>query len=347
MKKIFSGIVALTVLLTVFMLPAHAAAKTIFSDNFSSANLANKWINPALDSDDKTEDKECEGVPVVKDGVLQLENVKRFGSTPKFYQGDTSGWHTWRIEVKGTNFKSYLDGQLLGEWEYKKNQTTGYISLNCCIFDGAVDDFTITEYEAMPAQPKPPVTTSSKPAPSTSSQKPVASTSSKQPTASSTEVSSTTSTTEEPSSTPDTDQTESKEETPATGALIKTKYKDITIDNTFHSVTMDISLNVKDMLDSFNVTDEYTIRLVTADGKVVEDQQATVADTMKLQILEGSEVAAEYTLNINAKEAVKDKAGFPVWAIVLIVIGGVIVVAAVVLVVLIKTGVIKLKRNKQ
>ncbi len=437
MKKILSIVATLTLFFTILILPTQAAAKTLFSDNFSSADLAAKWINPALDNDSETVDKECEGVATVKDGTLYLENNKRFGSffymgakdiqlqdftltmkmkanlfntgwlgvsfrkdandrfngcnnnfitldfgkkntqgnviysqayrgysgsspatipnkkdvdskTPTFYQGDTSGWHTWRIEVKGTSFKSYLDGQLLGEWEYKKNQTTGYISVNCCIFDGYIDDVTITEYEALPApsvnssssaaESKPPVTTTSKPPVNTSSS---------QPAASNSEVTSTESSSEaDSSSEPGSSQTESDTKAPETGALIKTKYKDVTVDNTFKAITLENTLNVKDMLDSFTIAEGYSIRLVDADGNTVEDQEAIVTDTMKLQVLQGSDAAAEYTLNINAKDTVTGNSGFPGWAIALIIIGGVILIAAAVLVILIQKGVIKITSKK-
>ena len=435
MKKILSIVATLTLLLTILILPTQAATKTLFSDNFSSADLAAKWINPVLDTDPETVDKECEGVASVKNGALYLENNKRFGSffymgakdlqlkdftltmkvktdlfntgwlgvsfrkdvndrfngcnnnfitldfgkkntpgnviysqayrgysgsspatipnkkdvdskTPTFYQGDTSGWHTWRIEVKGTSFKSYLDGQLLGDWEYSKNQTTGYISINCCIFDGYIDDVTITEYEALPATPdkpvsstpasKPPVTTSK---PGSSSSQSVSSNGGVIGTESSIESN--------PASEPTSSQPESSSSSPAVGALIKTKYKDVTVDNTFKSITLENALNVKDMLDSFTVAEGYSIRLVDADGNTVEDQEAAVTDTMKLQVLQGSDTAAEYTLNINAKAAAEEAdSGFPVWAIVLIIIGCLIVVAAVVLLILIRKGIIKFGSKK-
>ena len=435
MKKILSIVTVLTMFIAVLILPTQAAAKTLFSDNFSSADLAAKWINPAIDNDPETVDKECEGVATVKDGTLYLENNKRFGSffymgakdlqlqdftltmkvkpnlfntgrlgvsfrkdandrfngcnnnfitldfgkknttgnviysqayrgysgsspatitnktdvdskTPKFYQGNTSEWLTWRIEVKGTSFKSYLNGQLLGDWEYKKNQTTGYISVNCCIFDGYIDDVTITEYEALPApsvnsssnatESKSPVTNTSKPPVNTTSSQSVASSNSGViNTESSSEVSE-----------PNSSQTESETKTTETGALLKPKYKDVTVDNTFKTITLENALNVKDMLDSFTIAEGYTIRLVDADGNAVEDQEAVVTDTMKLQVLQDSGTTAEYTLNINAKDAINDNTGFLGWAIALIIIGGTILIAAVVLLILVKKGVIKVGSKK-
>ena len=435
MKKILSIVTVLTMFIAVLILPTQAAAKTLFSDNFSSADLAAKWINPAIDNDPETVDKECEGVATVKDGTLYLENNKRFGSffymgakdlqlqdftltmkvkpnlfntgwlgvsfrkdandrfngcnnnfitldfgkknttgnviysqayrgysgsspatitnktdvdskTPKFYQGNTSEWLTWRIEVKGTSFKSYLNGQLLGDWEYKKNQTTGYISVNCCIFDGYIDDVTITEYEALPApsvnsssnatESKSPVTNTSKPPVNTTSSQSVASSNSGViNTESSSEVSE-----------PNSSQTESETKTTETGALLNPKYKDVTVDNTFKTITLENALNVKDMLDSFTIAEGYTIRLVDADGNAVEDQEAVVTDTMKLQVLQDSGTTAEYTLNINAKDAINDNTGFLGWAIALIIIGGTILIAAVVLLILVKKGVIKVGSKK-
>lgn len=66
MKKILSIVTVLTMFIAVLILPTQAAAKTLFSDNFSSADLAAKWINPAIDNDPETVDKECEGVATVK-----------------------------------------------------------------------------------------------------------------------------------------------------------------------------------------------------------------------------------------------------------------------------------------
>ena len=100
------------------------------------------------------------------------------------------------------------------------------------------------------------------------------------------------------------------------------------------------------MLDSFTIAEGYTIRLVDADGNAVEDQEAVVTDTMKLQVLQDSGTTAEYTLNINAKDAINDNTGFLGWAIALIIIGGTILIAAVVLLILVKKGVIKVGSKK-
>lgn len=430
MKKTLSCLLVLVMAMSLLALPAYAAPKVLFKDDFSNANLGEKWVNPVLDNDDNTKDNECENVPTVKSGKLYLENVKAFGSffymspknvkakdftltakiqsnvfntgwvgisfrkdvndrfngcnnnfvtfdfgkkghsepviyarayrgypgsapvelvnktdingnskTPLFYKGDCKAWHDIRLEVKGTNFKAYMDGQLLGDWDYKKNVNEGFISLNCCIFDGTVDDVVITEYEAMPA-PKPAEKPTNKP---TSSPKPTA-----KPEPKPTDKPDSTASTEAPYDVTQNEATkptqpEISDKTQVTDAqdILTRKYKDITVDNTFYAIRLEKKLTVKDFLDSFKVADGYTLKLVDAEGKAVLDEASAVTDAMKLQVLKGEEIALTYDLNMETDEvagADVPKGGIPAWTIVLIVAVVIIAAAGIVVFVLMKKG---------
>ena len=50
--------------------------------------------------------------------------------TDAAYRGDVSGFVTWRLEVSGSSFKSYVNNELIGDWEYKKNANAGALSIN-------------------------------------------------------------------------------------------------------------------------------------------------------------------------------------------------------------------------
>ncbi len=78
LKKLLSFVVAASFLLFCcgIVSPVFAAPKVLFSDDFSSGNL-NKWINPVLDDDPKTDDQGCAaGIGKVSGGVLNIDNSK-------------------------------------------------------------------------------------------------------------------------------------------------------------------------------------------------------------------------------------------------------------------------------
>lgn len=62
-------------------------------------------------------------------------------------------WFTWKLEVEGNTWKSYINDEQYGEWFYTKNVNEGFISINACMFDGAVDDVKITGEFATVAPP--------------------------------------------------------------------------------------------------------------------------------------------------------------------------------------------------
>lgn len=369
-KKFLALMISVVMLVTMLVLPAQADSTVLFEDDFSSADLAAKWKNPALDTDPSNDDTECENVATVENGALELNNEDQFGSffymgmgdlkllnftltmrvkahkfngswigisfrkdfndrfngcnnnfatltfrtgaagetvvTAEAYRGYAGSgpvplqsttaanvpagvdeWVEWRLEVKDTSFKTYVNGTLIGDWEYKKNQNEGFISLNCCIFDGAVDDIKLMEYEALPegGNTDPDPTDPVDPDPTD----PV----NPDPT--------------DPTETePVVDPTETEPEVEPTNPpkqpLIERKYKDVTIDNTFNVITLDRLLNVEEFLDSFYLADDVSLRLVDAAGAEVTDQSAQMIDTMKLEVLRNDTVAKTYTLVINAEE---------------------------------------------
>lgn len=246
-------------------------------------------------------------------------------------------WIEWRLEVQDTVFKTYVNGKLMGQWEYKKNQNEGMISLNCCIFDGAVDDIKLMEYEALSdggnTDPDP---TETNPVESTPSE--------------SNPVESTPSETNPEETTPS--EPEVEPTSPSKQTLIDRKYKDVTIDNTFNVITLDRLLTVEEFLDSFYLADDVTIRLVDANGVEAADQDASVIDTMKLEVLQNGTVVKTYTLVIAVEEPTEpaettpdnndDESGVPTGVIIAIAAG--IAAVAVVVVVLV---VIKRKAGKK
>lgn len=240
-------------------------------------------------------------------------------------------WIEWRLEVQDTVFKTYVNGKLIGQWEYKKNQNDGFISLNCCIFDGAVDDIKLMEYEALSSGGN----TDTDPTDPTDSVDPT----DPDPT--------------DPSeSTPVQSEPVVEPTNPSTQSLIERKYKDVTIDNTFNVITLDRMLTVEELLDSFYLADDVTLRLVDANGAEATDQDANVTDTMKLEVLRNDTVVKTYTLVIDVEEPTEptepttgsnnDESGVPT-GVIIAILAGVAVVAVVALVVVI----IKSKAGKK
>ena len=210
LKKLVSCVSALLIGASCAAMTAGAAAKTVFSDDFSSGKF-DKWTNPAIDNDPDRKDTECEGVAQIKGGAMAIENISKTGSffyigakgvnmldftitlkvkanqfkdgwlgvsfrkdvndryngcnnnmvtlrfqpdksiasqayrgytgsppatlsnkTDAAYRGDVSGFVTWRLEVSGSSFKSYVNNELIGDWEYKKNANAGALSINAC-----------------------------------------------------------------------------------------------------------------------------------------------------------------------------------------------------------------------
>ena len=251
-------------------------------------------------------------------GPVPLENKATTASVP----AGIDEWVDWRLEVKDTSFKTYVNGVLIGQWEYKKNQNEGFISLNCCIFDGAVDDIKLMEYEPMseggsdptdPTNPDPTNPSESNPVETPTEPLPPATNPPKQP-------------------------------------LIDRKYKDVSINNTFNVITLERLLNVEELLDSFYLADDVSIRLVDADGAEVTDKSAKVVDTMKLEVMRGGDVLKTYTLVINAEEPTEPTTPAPGKneeendPTILIVA---IAAAAVVVIVIVVVIVVKNKKGKQ
>ena len=409
LKKLVSCVSALLIGASCAAMTAGAAAKTVFSDDFSSGKF-DKWTNPAIDNDPDRKDTECEGVAQIKGGAMAIENISKTGSffyigakgvnmldftitlkvkanqfkngwlgvsfrkdvndrfngcnnnmvtlrfqpdksiasqayrgytgsppaalsnkTDAAYRGDVSGFVTWRLEVSGSSFKSYVNNELIGDWEYKKNANAGALSINACLFDGAVDDVVITEYEAG-ATP----TTGKTQAPTKAPDKPTAS-------GNTTKPGGTTKPAQSDVSEPDTQTTASGSED---GGFIKSIYKDVTVDNTFGAVTLTKNLKVKDLLVSFKLSDGYALQVVDADGAAVEDEDTAVTDAMKLLVTKGGETVKTYTISLNAGGGADEssavpadgKAGAPVGLIVGIVAAVLVLGGGVTVLILWKKG---------
>lgn len=239
--------------------------------------------------------------------VLLPNNIK--GGFPV---AEGTEWVTWKLEVNGGTWTSYINDAQFGEWTYDKNQNEGFISINACLFDGAVDDIqltgdiaTVTPPATQPPVEQPPVDQPTEP-PVT--QAPVV-----QPTM-------------PPADEPDT-------------SYIKSTYKDVTIDYLFGAITLDNPLSVSDFYLSFKLSDYYTLKLVDASGAEVTDESAMVTEDMKAVVYRGQELAKEYTLVVNETEQVKPPVNggsqsngsqdFPIGAIVAIVVAVILAAGAV------------------
>ena len=427
MKKVLVLFIAV-LMLTAMLLPAQADSAVLFEDDFSSADLAAKWKNPALDTDPSNDDTECENVATVENGALELNNEDQFGSffymgmgdlkllnftltmrvkahkfngswigisfrkdfndrfngcnnnfatltfrtgaagetvvTAEAYRGYAGSgpvpleskvagnvpagideWVEWRLEVKDTIFKTYVNGRLIGQWEYKKNQNEGFISLNCCIFDGAVDDIKLMEYEALPESGtiEPDPTDPVNPDPTDPVNPDPTNPVNPDPTDPVNPDPTNPNATEPADSTPSEPVVEPTD--PQKQPLIERKYKDVTINNTFNVITLDRMLTVEELLDSFYLADDVTIRLVDAAGAEAADQNADVTDTMKLEVMLNGQVAKTYTLVINVEEppaptepapAGKDESGVPTGVIIAVAAGVAVVAAAAVVLIVVK-----------
>lgn len=199
------------------------------------------------------------------------------------YRGDVSGWLNWKIEVNGAVFKSYVNDQLLGEWHYTKNANEGFISINACLFDGAVDDVAITA-EGVTA---PPTQT-----PATSASEPINPGSVPSFNGDVTKPSADSSSTNIVSTNPGEND----------GGFIKSIYKDVTVDNTFGVITLTRQLTAEDFLISFKLSDRYVLSLVDAQKNVVTDLKTTVTDSMGAQVTKDDKVVKMYTIAVNVDE---------------------------------------------
>ena len=306
-----------------------------FNDRYNACN--NNFIALRAQTDNKYV---LQGYRGYAGSAVLLQN-KVSGGYPAEEAGE---WITWKIEVNGEKWYSYINDELMGEWYYTKNQNEGYISINACLFDGAVDDIVVTGDAAVVTPPTEETTEPTKETtkPTQGSDKPTEGT--EAPTTAPTDVPvGPTETPDEP--TDPTDETQSG--TPDTG-YIKSIYRDVTIDHTFASIMLEKALTVNDFNISFKLSDGYRLVLVDASGAEVTDATAKVTDTMKAVVYRGNELVKEYTLVINAEDEPeqtqkpdvnKDETpsnSFPTGVVVAIVVAVILVAGAVVVLLILK-----------
>lgn len=254
------------------------------------------------------------------DHKLALQGYRGYAGSAVLLTNDVKGgfvveegteWVTWTLEVNGSNWKSYINDALFGEWTYDKNQNEGFISINACLFDGAVDDIEIAGDIATitPPATEPPI---------------------EQPTEDPEEIP-TQAPTQAPATMPPADEPDT--------SYIKSTYKDVTIDYLFGAITLDNPLSVSDFKLSFKLSDYYKLTLVDAAGNEVTDDATTVTEDMKAVVYRGSEKVKEYTLVVNETEQVKppvntgsqnnNSQGLPMGAIVAIIVAVILAAGAV------------------
>ena len=273
-----------------------------FNERYNACN--NNMITMRAQTDHKLS---LQGYRGYAGSIVLLNNSVPGG----FVMEEGTEWVTWKIEVNGSIWKSYINDTQLGEWSYEKNQNEGFISINACIFDGAVDDIEITgdiETVAPPATEPP----ADDPADEQPTDAPATQAPTQAPTMPSADE-------------PDT-------------SYIKSTYKDVTIDYLYSVITLDNPLSVSDFYLSFKLSDYYTLKVVDASGAEITDESMMVTEDMKAVVYRGQELAKEYTLVVNETEQVKppvkgsqsnDAQGLPTGAIVAIIVAVILAAGAV------------------
>lgn len=232
-----------------------------FNDRYNACN--NNMITLRAQTDHKLS---LQGYRGYSGSAILLSNKVTGG----YVMEEGTEWVTWKIEVQGENWKSYINDELMGQWYYTKNQNEGYLSINACLFDGAVDDVEISGDVTVivpPTEPTQPGNDPTEPvtAPGNDPTEP--------------------SVTPGPSDEPDT-------------SYIKSIYKDVTIDYLFSAISLDQPLNVADFYTSFKLSDGYRLVLEKA-GAEVTDTEAMVTDDMKAVVYRGDNKLKEYTLVVS------------------------------------------------
>ena len=246
---------------------------------------------------------------------------------------DASEWITWKLEVQDSKWRSYINDELFGEWYYTKNQNEGYISINACLFDGAVDDIEITgEFASVtpPTQPTEPSQPGDEPTepgdePTNPGDQP-------------------TDPVDQPTE-PGNDPTQGEE---TDTSYIKSIYKDVTIDYLFGAITLEKPLSVADFNLSFKLSDGYRLALIDVSGAEVTEDTAMVTEDLKAVVFRGEEKIKEYTLVVNEAEATEpvqnttgnqdnaETKGLPTGALVAIVVSAILVVGAIAVALILK-----------
>lgn len=237
---------------------------------------------------------------------------------PALINADCKQWQTYKVDYAAGVYKCYVGNELLGTLNYDKLKNPGYISLNSCIADVLIDDFTVV-YDTVTGSGS--TSTTSTPASSSKSSSKASSTNT---TTGTTSKSNTTSTAA--SNTGASSLTESSVSSAAaalTSDDFKAKYEDVTVDLTSSIITLSRKLTVSELLTSFKMKDGYTIKAFES-GSEITDTAKTVSDSMTLKLYNGSEELASFTLktNFTADSNVprqENKGGFP-WAVVIIII---------------------------
>ena len=246
---------------------------------------------------------------------------------------DPTEWVTWKLEVQDSKWRSYINDELFGEWYYTKNQNEGYISINACLFDGAVDDIEITgEFASVtpPTQPTEPSQPGDEPTePGDEPTNP-----GDQPTGP----------VDQPTE-PGNDPTQGEE---TDTSYIKSIYKDVSIDYLFGAITLEKPLSVADFNLSFKLSDGYRLALVDVSGAEITDDAVMVTEDLKAVVFRGEEKVKEYTLVVNEVEETEpvqgttgnqdktDTKGLPVGALVAIVVAVILAIGAVAVALILK-----------
>lgn len=294
-----------------------------FNDRYNACN--NNMVTLRAQSDKKLA---FQGYRGYAGSAVLLNNSVSGG----YVMEEGTEWVVWKLEVQDSKWRSYINDELFGEWYYTKNQNEGYISINACLFDGAVDDveivanFTSVTPPTQPTEPTQPGNDPTQPG-----NEPTQPTEPSQPS-------------DEPTQ-PDNDPTQGEE---TDTSYIKSIYKDVSIDYLFGVINLDQPLSVSDFNLSFKLSDGYRLALVDASGAEVTDDATMVSEDMKAVVYRGQQQVKEYTLVVNEVKETEpnqgttnnqngDKTnGLPVGALVAIVVSAILATGAVAVALILK-----------
>jgi hypothetical protein len=251
-------------------------------------------------------------------GGTVTQNSKMVG--PGTVSADPKQWQNYKLEYNAGVYKAYVGNELLGTLNYDKLKNPGYISLNSCIADVVIDDFSVS-YDT---------TASSSSASSSAQVSSKASSASSSKTASNpaSQASSQAGISSDLTSTASV-STDSSAPAAYTNDDFKAKYEDVAIDYSSNIITLSRKINVSELLESFNMKDGYTVKAYEGSEEIA-DTAKTVSDTMTLKLFNGDQELNSFTIKTsfssddNSTPRQESNGGFP-WVIV-IILGAVVII---------------------
>lgn len=154
----------------------YIAPKDIKAKNFTvsakvkALSLDDSWVGFSIRKDVNDRFNGCNNVLITfrltPDGAVFDANrgypggsgvigLKKKISNPAVFTGNLKEFHTYKIVAKDNLFSAFIDDQPVGVLNYDKLMDAGYISLNACVVDIIVDDFTVVVEDGPAGTPAP------------------------------------------------------------------------------------------------------------------------------------------------------------------------------------------------